>query len=549
MNQPGTTDVEELPKHELLGSPVLESNNIEYSWRNILRVAEAPWIAEHVILNQILFPASAYISMAGEAVRLVSNGEIDSYELRDFKINSALLLKPDDELEIQTTLRPVETTELMTVWYEIQITSHDGSHWVERCAGRVSSLIRPMFKVSDVHPPEDAFPRQIMKSYWYNVMADIGLQYGPTFQGLDEISISIAEPSAVATLSSFKDTTKYILHPVAIDQCFQILIIAAYQGQGRKVKELFVPTFIEHLVISGEGRCDGRRKLELRGTATKNDLAILTRGNCFMSESGHPILSMQGCKFSVVPSIRSRDESKLFSFIQWDTDASLNNLNQALEPLLSDLDPSILLERLVLLHALKVGDSRASHIQKIQNKAISRKQGGFGLINDISPFTKLNTTARNTAIELLKVQVIGTELESLAALVEHILTSDKPFSKDSAEREKILNQSLPLLRNGGILARPIKLLAHKNPKLRILELGNGGDETTRSVIAALKSQYGEQMYLTYTYAATSPNAVNKAKRLFREICNIDVVSFDIEDEVKKTTWKAGSYDLIITTDV
>ena len=163
MNQPGTTDVEELPKHELLGSPVLESNNIEYSWRNILRVAEAPWIAEHVILNQILFPASAYISMAGEAVRLVSNGEIDSYELRDFKINSALLLKPDDELEIQTTLRPVETTELMTVWYEIQITSHDGSHWVERCAGRVSSLIRPMFKVSDVHPPEDAFPRQIMK--------------------------------------------------------------------------------------------------------------------------------------------------------------------------------------------------------------------------------------------------------------------------------------------------------------------------------------------------------------------------------------------------
>jgi hypothetical protein len=555
MDQQGTADVDRLHRRGLLGSRVLEGNNIEFSWRNILQASEAaPWISEHILLNQILFPPSAYISMAGEAVRQVSNGKIDSYELRDFNISSALILKPDERLEMQTTLRPVETAAATTAWYEIRITCHDGSRWVESCVGTVSALIQPKFKDPDVPLPTNSFPRKITRDYWYNMMAGIGLQYGPAFQILDGISTSITDSSAVATISPFEDETKYVLHPTAIDQCFQILMVASCQGQGRKIKTLSVPTFIEHLMVSSEGRRDGSRKLNIRGEATKTDLGILTGGDCFMSESGHPILSMEGCKFSVVPMARSRDESKLFSFTEWDSDASLYNLNQALAPLPSDLDPSILLERLVLLHALGVEDSCSSqgHFKLIRDTIAGKMQAGFGFIGDISPFIKLSTTARSSVIQLLKAQIASTELASMGALVEQILTSDKPFSRNSAEREKILkilNQSLPLVRNGGLLAHPIKLLAHKNPKLRILQLGNGCDKTTRFVIAALKSPYGEQMYLTYTYAATSLDAMGKAKKLLGQTDNIDIVFFNIERDAKTSTLKAGSYDLIITTDV
>jgi hypothetical protein len=543
--------VDRLPRRGLLGSRVLEGNNIEFSWRNIFQVTEAaPWILEHVFLNQILFPASAYISMAGEAVQQVSSGKIDSYELKDFNISSALILKPDEKLEMKTTLRPIETAAPTTPWYEIRITCYDGSHWVETCVGTVSPLIQPKFRDSDVPLLKNTFPRKITRDYWYNVMADIGLQYGPAFKILDEISTSITESSAVATISSFEDETKYVLHPTAIDQCFQILMVAAYQGQGRKIKKLSVPTFIEHLMVSSEGRCDGPRKLNIRGEATKSDLGILTGGDSLISASGRLILSMEGCKFSVVPMARSRDESKLFSFTEWESDASLYNLNRALAPLLSDLDPSILLERLVLLHVLGVEDSSSQgHVKIIRDKTAAKMQGGFGLIGDVSPFIKLSTAARSSVIQLLKAQIASTELASLGALVEQILTSDKPFSKNSAERKKILSQSLPLVRNGSLLAHPIKLLAHKNPKLKILELGNGCDETTRFVIAALKSLYGEQMYLTYTYAATSLDAVGKAKKLLGQTDNIDVVFFNMERDAKNSTLKAGSYDLIITTDV
>ncbi|KAH8585457.1 KR domain-containing protein [Bisporella sp. PMI_857] len=535
--------------HELLGSKRLESSSTEYSWRNVLQVPEVPWLAERIFFNQMLFPASAYISMAGEALRQISNKKLDSYELRNFKVTSALILTSDAKVELQTTLRLVENAGQTSIWYQLRIASYDKDHWVERCVGIVSSLMQQKFEDSDVPSLKDSLPRHITRSYWYDVVADIGLRYGPAFQSLDDISTGITDPRAVATISSIEDTAKYILHPIAIDQCFQILMVAAHQGQGRKIKELCVPTFIEHFVVSGEGR-DGRSKLKIGGKATKSHLGVLTGSVSLVSESGHPILSMQGCKLSAVPIATSRGKSKLFSFTEWDTDASLCNLNQGLTPFHSELDPSILLERLTLLYALNVGGLGVSqgYVPRILDKIASRKQGRFGLISDISTFIKLDITTRNAVIGLLKAQIAGTELASLGALVGQIFTSDKSFSKDIAARTKALNQCHPLARNGGLLARPIKLLAHKNPRLRILELGNGGDETTCSVLTALKSRYGEKMYITYSYAATSPEAVKRAKKLFGGTSNINVVYFDLQDQGQNPTLAAGYYDLIITTD-
>lgn len=100
-----------------------------------------------------------------------------------------------------------------------------------------------------------------------------------------------------------------------------------------------------------------------------------------------------------------------------------------------------------------------------------------------------------------------------------------------------------------ILLDVLKLLAHKNPKLRILELGSGADETTSLVLNALKSQYGERLYLTYTYAATSFDAAFRAKAKFKGTRNINVVFFDVEQQLQSQILIAGAYDLIITTDV
>lgn len=537
------------PRHDLLGSRVLESNGADPSWQSILAIRNIPWLAEHILLNQIAFPAAGYIAMAGESMRQVYDGNLESYALRDFSITSALLLRPDDEIKLFTRLRPVNVAGDTGLWYEMQITSHDGTRWIERCVSKVSPRSAPSSLATDMRYSKDAPQRHIAQAYWYDVIADSGLKYGSAFQGLDEISASLTEQKAIATISPFEDTSKYILHPVTIDQCLQVLMVAACRGQGRQLGGLSVITSIQRLIVSnGE-----QGKLRAGGMGTRNESGGLTGDVSAISENGHSVLSIKGCETSLVPNDMASSENKLFSIVKWDTDPTYLNLNRALMPFDSRLDPSILLERLTLLCLLDsrgyAGAPGQVHLQDMHDTVTSKKEGKFGLISDTSPFTELDAPIRRSMLQLLKTQINGTTLASLGALVERILTSSTPISEDIAERKSLLDECHPLVRNGGILADTLKLLAHKTPKLRILEFGNGADSTTRLVQNVLKSQYGEHMYSAYTYAATSLDATSRARATFKEASDINVIFFDVEKQLQSQSIQAKFYDLIITTDV
>lgn len=369
-------------------------------------------------------------------MRQLSNGNLESYSMKNLSITSSLLLRSDGKVRIRTRLRPVEVAGEMNQWFEIRITSYDGSHWVEHCVSKVSPRNGPNSMDPNVPHPQNPLQRHVARAYWYDVLESCGVKYGPAFRGLDEISTAIMEHKSVASISSFEDTTSYIFHPVTIDQCLQIMVVAACKGQGRSLTGLSVVTAIEHLdVFKG-----ARTKLRIGGMATKISSGSLTGNVSAVSEQGHPILLAKSCKTSLVPNERKKCEEKLLSFVKWDTDATYCNLDHAIVPSHSQPDPS-----------------------------------------------------------------------------------------------KILDV--------------IKLLAHKNPKLRILELGSGANEITRLIINALKSQYGELLYLTYTYATTSFDAAFRAKTTFRGVSNLKVLFFDIGQQSPSQNLQAAAYDLIITTDV
>ena len=369
-------------------------------------------------------------------MRQLSNGNLESYSMKTLSITSALLLRPDGKVKIRTRLRPVEVVGEMSQWFEIRITSYDGSHWVEQCVSKVSPRNGSNSRDPNVPHPQNPLQRHVARAYWFDVLESCGMKYGPAFRGLDEISTAVLEHKSVASISSFEDTTSYILHPVTIDQCLQIVVVAACKGQGRSLTGLSVVTAIEQIVVF----TGGRTNLRIGGIATKISSGSVAGNVSVVSQEGHPILLAKGCETSLVPNERQKREDKLFSFVKWDTDATYCNLNHAIVPFHSHPDPF-----------------------------------------------------------------------------------------------KILDL--------------IKLLAHKNPKLRILELGSGTDETTRLVMDALKSQYGELLYLTYTYATTSFDAAFRAKMTFRGASNLQVLFFDIEQQSQSQSLHAGAYDLIICTDV
>jgi acyl transferase domain-containing protein len=156
--------------HDLLGRRILESSEAEPIWRNILRVANVPWLHDHIVAGDMVFPAAGYVAMAGEAIRQHSNTQ-DDYTVREVHIGAAMLLRNDTPTELITTLRPkMLSTNLDSKWFEFVVSSHNGTNWTKHCwglviAGRATQAHR--------HSPE-TFTRKVSSPRWYKTMARIG---------------------------------------------------------------------------------------------------------------------------------------------------------------------------------------------------------------------------------------------------------------------------------------------------------------------------------------------------------------------------------------
>jgi acyl transferase domain-containing protein len=73
------------PPHELLGNRVFDTGS-EPIWKKVLYLEQVPWLKGHEVNTRVVFPAAAYISMAGEVLRQLENNT--SFSIRNMKIMS-----------------------------------------------------------------------------------------------------------------------------------------------------------------------------------------------------------------------------------------------------------------------------------------------------------------------------------------------------------------------------------------------------------------------------------------------------------------------------
>ncbi|RYP79510.1 hypothetical protein DL769_002929 [Monosporascus sp. CRB-8-3] len=493
-----------------------------------------------------MFPVSGYVAIAGECLRQLSESKLEFFSVKDLSISSAQVFDSDDKLELHTKLRPQGPNEENGQWYEIEIASHNGGQSIGLCTSLVArgavldtEILQDLTRNGDSHRP-------VSSDYWYDMIADRGLEYGASQRGLSDISVDFIEKKASATIMPILDTTDSVAHPVFIDHCLQVSMIAACKGQGRLLTDLPIITSIQHLVVSN----DAWGKLRVNGVVNPGHVQDSTCNFSVVNESGLPILSGQ-CKTTPIPDLERQSDRKLFSFINWDTDSTYHNMNQSLASFQSDLDSTVALERLALLYALRSEDSGAqsqTYSKRILKKIGTRRKGRFGLVPDVSPFVECEPSSRTKLIKLLKTQISETELSSLGVELERCLTGNTPFSRSDSERQLLLDQLHPLIRNGGTLCESLRLLAHKNPKLKVLEFGSGTKDSTNLVLKALRTQFDEPLYSSYLSASTSLDATTNLKDSLQGNGNAQTLFFNAEKSIEEQGLEAGTYDLIIIID-
>jgi acyl transferase domain-containing protein len=337
------------PRHPLLGSRVLEGNDIEPAWRNMLDLKEASWLFDHVVNGSIVYPATAYVAMVGEAMRQVADGVLP-YTVRDVSFLTGLVLSKEKRVELYTRLMPDETIEDAdgSTWYNFKIMSSDGHHWVSHCSGNVRSgaEVSPAAErlVASGHKKAiNGLARHIDTEAWYRGATKVGINWSGMFRGLENMTASVtAKEGAASVFDSYEETAAYTTHPALLDQLLQVNLVALTRGLLRDFDTIHLPTKIGRLAVFATQELHMRVFGEVADSTPQDDHGSgnLSCQAVMLSDQGRPIAVLEGLSMSELPVAKrpGREDKLLGSYFVCDTDLTMvdsvsrTGLNPASDP-------------------------------------------------------------------------------------------------------------------------------------------------------------------------------------------------------------------------
>lgn len=284
-----------LPVHDLLGLPTLDSNPFARRWRHILRAAEMPWVRDHQIQTNTVYPGAGYISMAIEACRQAHRDStskevpIARYELRRVDIVKALIIPETvSGVEVQLCLQPCGNGILDARWHRFQVLSVDqNDNWSLHCEGQIMAVLAAVeTSAEDVSRPKEvaeidgsiSVPASLptgssslaSKSAavqdLYESLRQMGLNHGPIFQNIVSVDKEVGSGGVSSSTCEFVIANSasampynfqqdHVLHPTTLDSIFQAVytaLPAPAAGSGGKRHAAMLPRSIESLTVSAQ---------------------------------------------------------------------------------------------------------------------------------------------------------------------------------------------------------------------------------------------------------------------------------------------------------
>jgi hypothetical protein len=448
--------------------------------------------------------------MAGEAIRQLSG--INDFTMQRVEIKRALILQDSENIEMMTTFRPVRLTDTLdSDWYTFTISSYRGGNWEKHCVGKVKAGKDMSFAAPDT----TALPRMVQSPY--AAMKKVGLNYGPNFQALAELTTLPGQNLAVATVLPPIMTDSYAVHPTTMDQCLQLFAIASSNGLTRQLSKLYVPIEIDRLYINGtNGDGDMRANAQV---STKSSSSII--GDGALGVGDEVILCLQGAKFSALEDGSGYDEVDTVAGtrLEWRPDVDFVDIQSLIHPRFPDPKDLELIEKFSVLCMLEIqykltqielAPEQPPHLKKfIGWLDISIKHAEIGedqiFVDIIKQLTTLGRDARLAAIDEIRTESIGREVASPVELIHGLLQNFREIALGEMDPLNVYVQGNTLSEFYTLVDSKIdytdffRVTGHSNPNVRVLEIGAGTGVSTQSALKGLSSMYGEKMYSSYWY--------------------------------------------------
>jgi acyl transferase domain-containing protein/NADPH:quinone reductase-like Zn-dependent oxidoreductase/SAM-dependent methyltransferase len=585
------------PRHNLLGALLPGCTPFAPIWRNHLRVSESPWLEDHKVQKTILLPAAGMLVMAIQAVWEISESQdiADGFELRDVRITRGLVI-PDHEIGIETLVqlkpRRTGTSSDASVWQEFTVSSRSESDvWQQHCSGLARLKLKSEANVN--FQDEEATEAAAMKATYgtlqrdctkseaprqfYEALATVGYQYGPTFRNLTKVTYGDFKSVCTVKIPDTKINMPnnhefpHIIHPAFLDSLFHMMLPTLMPG-GLDMSAVGVPTFFEYIYVAAD--ISNTPGVEMCGYSQAiPPLSRETDGNIVVAdlEWTKPQVIVRNLRCTTVSSSSDSDvlSRKLGSRLLWKPDVEQVKQDTLVVAAQTLPDPSIA-EDLELaaftfvkrvLKAIKPEEvgSFADHLQLFYRYcehqyelALQHKfehQNGHMDWLDTSKQYEVDLLARveSSSIDGRLLCNHGNHLEEIIRgqkEVLEVLTQDDMLDKYYSSHIGWDTAHQPL-------SNYLDLLAHKNPELRILDIGAGTGGTTGSLLRKLSGHNGgSPRFRLYTYTDISPGFFGKAAEKFAAWAPyMAFQKLDITKDPADQGFEPQSYDVIIASNV
>ena len=216
--------------HPLLGAAVAFADHGSLVFTGRLSLREHRWLADHMVLGKVLLPGTAFLELA-----LHAGVHLGCEVVRELVVQAPLILDEQHGVQLQVTVQDPDERGVRSV--SIYSRSEDAPASVEMSEGRwICHAVGSLALVKDderavisedgsVWPPENAEPLAVEDIY--DAMADIGLDYGPIFQGLvagwrreGEVFAEVSLPDGERDRAG-----SFSLHPALLDSVLHAMVL------------------------------------------------------------------------------------------------------------------------------------------------------------------------------------------------------------------------------------------------------------------------------------------------------------------------------------
>ncbi|WP_316764876.1 SDR family NAD(P)-dependent oxidoreductase [Streptomyces herbicida] len=277
--------------HPFLGAAVELPDAGGHLLTGLLSLRAQPWLSDHAVLGTVLLPGTAFVELAAHAA-----AETGCDLVEELTLQAPLVLPEHVGVALQVLVGAQDDSGRRPL--SMHSRAGDGP-WIRNATGVLTTGATPSGTELSSWPPADAQPVDL--DGFYERLTDLGLSYGPVFQGLraawrghDAVYAELAVTDEAQT-----DADAFGLHPALLDSALHALgaggLLPAADGP-------LLPFAWSRVTLHGTGAA----ALRVRLSQADGDTVRLEAAD----GTGRPVVSVESLTLRPVSAAQLRTSSR-----------------------------------------------------------------------------------------------------------------------------------------------------------------------------------------------------------------------------------------------